>query len=183
MGATGAVDVHPPDFYVSIHAPVWVRRNIVHGRLSYTGFQFTHPCGCDVAFRPFNGFAGSFNSRTRVGATCSDYGLPLYDKVSIHAPVWVRRGTVAYHTDSVAVSIHAPVWVRLALDESDMVRLWVSIHAPVWVRHPYRFSRDSLFRFQFTHPCGCDTFNHNPYRNSRSFNSRTRVGATCRQPV
>ena len=76
---------------VSIHAPVWVR---LHQRVQGCArdmFQFTHPCGCDTAGlgRPRPG--QSFNSRTRVGATyCRGCGF-RHSRVSIHAPVWVRR--------------------------------------------------------------------------------------------
>ena len=37
------------------------------------------------------GRESGFNSRTRVGATVSDYALIHYIPVSIHAPVWVRH--------------------------------------------------------------------------------------------
>ena len=35
-------------FLVSIHAPVWVRPPQEHGYGWKAGFQFTHPCGCDL---------------------------------------------------------------------------------------------------------------------------------------
>ena len=76
---------------VSIHAPVWVRQanqnlqpinnmfQFTHpcgcdlATPSYVGsfsvFQFTHPCGCDGRSELSPGGTWSFNSRTRVGAT------------------------------------------------------------------------------------------------------------------
>ena len=75
-------------------------------------FQFTHPCGCDpcpgectctplsfnsrtrvgatLRFGHVPTMAQSFNSRTRVGATAAEVGQGLDNRVSIHAPVWVR---------------------------------------------------------------------------------------------
>ena len=78
--------------------------------------------------------------------------------VSIHAPVWVRLRSTLKGIIPISVSIHAPVWVRLDdIVDFDQV-LTVSIHAPVWVR---RVAPAGRFRY-------------------RSFNSRTRVGATPR---
>ena len=37
--------------------------------------------------------------------------------------------------------------------------------------------------FQFTHPCGCDKLTVNLVRKIKSFNSRTRVGATAYSTV
>ena len=100
---------------VSIHAPVWVRPTIERNKtmsnqfqfthpcgcdlrgstrfLQLQKFQFTHPCGCDAIYGGGNVVHAGFNSRTRVGATCIEMGLPRYDEVSIHAPVWVRRSS------------------------------------------------------------------------------------------
>ena len=76
---------------VSIHAPVWVRP----GRMSNTAatglFQFTHPCGCDCEDMGLPEYDEGFNSRTRVGATIGNGPICFSFKVSIHAPVWVRR--------------------------------------------------------------------------------------------
>ena len=97
---------------VSIHAPVWVRRAAFQGSVAQQEFQFTHPCGCDILPPSFTSFSGSFNSRTRVGATPSACtGMrPRY--VSIHAPVWVRPVAPQAIAAEHGVSIHAPVWVR-----------------------------------------------------------------------
>ena len=54
----------------------------------------------------------------------------------------------------------------------------VSIHAPVWVRLRHRFNVSFLVKFQFTHPCGCDSFSTPSKYPLVGFNSRTRVGAT-----
>ena len=58
----------------------------------------------------------------------------------------------------------------------------VSIHAPVWVRPAVDKVRDDLMKFQFTHPCGCDNKWHDDLNLETGFNSRTRVGATPRNP-
>ena len=41
----------------------------------------------------------------------------------------------------------------------------------------------SVCWFQFTHPCGCDKLTVNLVRKIKSFNSRTRVGATAYSTV
>ena len=76
--------------FVSIHAPVWVRRFLSALKTSNRWFQFTHPCGCD-----------------RI-----QFAYRSQDGVSIHAPVWVRPLTLKIIMNMQIVSIHAPVWVR-----------------------------------------------------------------------
>ena len=50
VGATlGRPYLRIPDS-VSIHAPVWVRRHTLRTVRRVRGFQFTHPCGCDMAY-------------------------------------------------------------------------------------------------------------------------------------
>ena len=58
--------------------------------------------------------------------------------------------------------------------------LLVSIHAPVWVRPICRLFAQPTVKFQFTHPCGCDRAGCKRWNPPGGFNSRTRVGATCR---
>ncbi len=99
-------------------------------------------------------------------------------KVSIHAPVWVRRLWIGSCWSVGVVSIHAPVWVRPAAWPISIPCNRVSIHAPVWVRLPRASSRRRYPRFQFTHPCGCDPWLPSDPPERRCFNSRTRVGAT-----
>ena len=79
-----------PSPFVSIHAPVWVRQFRFQEAGMGKQFQFTHPCGCDsgegsVFIKPYR-----FNSRTRVGATAKKRVKNALQRVSIHAPVWVR---------------------------------------------------------------------------------------------
>ena len=140
---------------VSIHAPVWVR--------PYCSLRiFLYSC---------------FNSRTRVGATCQSDALLRRYPVSIHAPVWVRPATVKDAANAVQFQFTHPCGC-------DFNATWRTMEG---------------FRFQFTHPCGCDVHEkverrqeavsiHAPVwvrldyvgilRDSGSFNSRTRVGAT-----
>ena len=54
----------------------------------------------------------------------------------------------------------------------------VSIHAPVWVRLPFIVIAPATNKFQFTHPCGCDSSGGLLQLPTSCFNSRTRVGAT-----
>ena len=68
-----------------------------------------------------------------------------------------------------------------ALNDLDMVHMWVSIHAPVWVRLANLPHIRLHYRFQFTHPCGCDASMPDAFYRAFGFNSRTRVGATYRQ--
>ena len=140
-------------------------------------FQFTHPCGCDcmVAMGRFTG--ASFNSRTRVGATSKYTGACHEYAVSIHAPVWVRRNRAGIGNGLHKFQFTHPcgcdgfrgckivkdscfnsrtrVGATLIVSTSP-VGVTVSIHAPVWVRLGQSGNRVSGFRFQFTHPCGCD---------------------------
>ena len=177
---------------------MWVRPSLVDIPIQCSPFQFTHPCGCDDFGSPGQGGIPGFNSRTRVGATslrsskfrpfafqfthpcgCDvliSGGLPPVD-VSIHAPVWVRQLRTLLSSTRPAfqfthpcgcdqggkwlfalstVSIHAPVWVRRESEIVSANSTRVSIHAPVWVRHQ-----------RGTTP-----------PDNKSFNSRTRVGAT-----
>ena len=161
-------------------------------------FQFTHPCGCDDNM-PFMSRPGTgFNSRTRVGAThrlknpvenqgfqfthpcgcdLTATGLYLRETVSIHAPVWVRRGVLNCTVTAVQFQFTHPCGcdcIEMGLPRYDEV----SIHAPVWVRRYRGFLEIVEERFQFTHPCGCDFFASSSCLTSCCFNSRTRVGAT-----
>ena len=91
VGATPNLYAFLTLFPVSIHAPVWVRPVTRFSATSAMMFQFTHPCGCDLYFRPSMPRTGGFNSRTRVGATFFTRPGEWEELVSIHAPVWVRR--------------------------------------------------------------------------------------------
>ena len=141
---------------VSIHAPVWVRQanqnlqpinnmfQFTHpcgcdlATPSYVGsfsvFQFTHPCGCDGRSELSPGGTWSFNSRTRVGATVSFNMFGSYDMVSIHAPVWVRHESPQNPNHNNRFQFTHPCgcdWGRYGWTLPTLV----SIHAPVWVRH------------------------------------------------
>ena len=69
VGATGRREGALLMAGVSIHAPVWVRLALARFADVSVPFQFTHPCGCDRVSKMCNYDSGSFNSRTRVGAT------------------------------------------------------------------------------------------------------------------
>ena len=119
----------------------------------------------------------NFNSRTRVGATKKQLGGRIGLLVSIHAPVWVRpeaapvaapakkfQFTHPCGCDNNALKIavehsgfNSRTRVGATFDPVDLIMfLEVSIHAPVWVRHFPVILIPQAFRFQFTHPCGCD---------------------------
>ena len=161
---------------VSIHAPVWVRPPYVPVCFRCAWFQFTHPCGCDHGALILNTCQCCFNSRTRVGATSTGRNGLFSAPVSIHAPVWVRpRGRSKYlyepfqfthpcgcdatlrNNKSTIKSFNSRTRVG-ATDITDIYTFLqtVSIHAPVWVRPSPSRKIKSEFRFQFTHPCGCD---------------------------
>ena len=53
-------------------------------------FQSTHPFGCDYNLNLVDTYLQCFNPRTRLGATSIRNVVGLVDRVSIHAPVWVR---------------------------------------------------------------------------------------------
>ena len=206
---------------VSIHAPVWVRPTEVTSYDYNSVFQFTHPCGCDhpmskIEFSKqvfqFTHPCGCdripgvpsytrtcFNSRTRVGATFLCRHLRCGQRVSIHAPVWVRRirarrrrpGCRFQFTHPCGCDHHGDRFTPVRVRFNSRTRVGatslpslprgtgsVSIHAPVWVRLysiPYSTARKP---FQFTHPCGCDQAHGAHVCFYPGFNSRTRVGAT-----
>ena len=91
VGATARKAFNVPDAEVSIHAPVWVRPSSSSHSPGRVKFQFTHPCGCDIPTVLVRIPCSCFNSRTRVGATVRLFPQTGQGKVSIHAPVWVRR--------------------------------------------------------------------------------------------
>ena len=96
---------------VSIHAPVWVRRQ-AYGSLGVAiQFQFTHPCGCDSTLTDAFTRSRGFNSRTRVGATCSFLQTLEHTKFQFTHPCGCDF-CMAIFIASKRVSIHAPVWVR-----------------------------------------------------------------------
>ena len=119
---------------VSIHAPVWVRRQ-AYGSLGVAiQFQFTHPCGCDSTLTDAFTRSRGFNSRTRVGATCSFLQTLEHTKFQFTHPCGCDF-CMAIFIASKRVSIHAPVWVRQRGNDLKYV----------------------VAKFQFTHPCGCDS--------------------------
>ena|GEM_PF-883816 len=200
MGATFFTRPGEWEELVSIHAPVWVRLPIPPSPPPGKRFQFTHPCGCDSldSEKPHYGYR--FNSRTRVGATSARTLLEavqagfnsrtrvgatrlaqmVCDKlnVSIHAPVWVRRVLISGGNPGGCFNSRTRVGATAWLQWDDS-QAPVSIHAPVWVRQCSHFRGQPRWMFQFTHPCGCDVYSRVPSPVPRSFNSRTRVGATC----
>ena len=142
----------------------------------------------------------NFNSRTREGATKKQLGGRIGLLVSIHAPVWVRlpanclnaflpkfqfthpcgcdngaavkRQRGNSFNSRTRVGATGPLFHVITVND-------VSIHAPVWVR-PFDENNLTLyFKFQFTHPCGCDVLSGLPLPRQKGFNSRTRVGATA----
>ena len=162
---------------VSIHAPVWVRPGIPGKSRTILRFQFTHPCGCDMSWQGNRLFSYRFNSRTRVGATYMRFRFLTPNKVSIHAPVWVRLGRRSYSASGIlfqfthpcGCDIPSPLKRYATLRFNSRTRVGatfcqayglplyeVSIHAPVWVRLQRYAKPGSKCQFQFTHPCGCD---------------------------
>ena len=122
-------------------------------------------------------FSYRFNSRTRVGATYMRFRFLTPNKVSIHAPVWVRLGRRSYSASGIlfqfthpcGCDIPSPLKRYATLRFNSRTRVGatfcqayglplyeVSIHAPVWVRLQRYAKPGSKCQFQFTHPCGCD---------------------------
>ena len=197
-GATWRRDSMPCVPVVSIHAPIRVRQELELQYNYLQEFQSTHPYGCDGDFTGASGKLDCFNPRTHTGATSGQrwtkptscfnprthtgatgklYKLHPGTKVSIHAPIRVRRCRQGWTSASSRVSIHAPIRVRRHLpglllavrsfnprthtgatvDAEVTGPLYpVSIHAPIRVRPP-------LFSPHL--PCCC-------------FNPRTHTGAT-----
>ena len=96
-----AVSIHAPvwgatqnsfpevrDHRVSIHAPVWGATFQFTAKLLGCRFQSTHPCGVRPGLRLDIDSYRCFNPRTRVGCDDQVAFMQLYEKVSIHAPVW-----------------------------------------------------------------------------------------------
>ena len=164
---------------VSIHAPVWVRRSRVAAVARRQWFQSTHPCGCDNCPSAALILIKCFNPRTRVGATKRAEIIITDRGVSIHAPVWVRRGVDSCQPKKAGFNPRTRVGATAA-SYGEFTPLVVSIHAPVWVR-PIRLgitASDFPSLFQSTHPCGCDEHIPAQAAPGNSFNPRTRVGAT-----
>ena len=74
--------------FVSIHAPVWGATDNVNNRRYSIKFQSTHPCGVRLGWIISDCAKVCFNPRTRVGCDPFLVCLPIFDRVSIHAPVW-----------------------------------------------------------------------------------------------
>ena len=123
------------------------------------------------------------------------------NKVSIHAPVWVRLGRRSYSASGIlfqfthpcGCDIPSPLKRYATLRFNSRTRVGatfcqayglplyeVSIHAPVWVRLQRYAKPGRSDWFQFTHPCGCDPRPRDIVNFWISFNSRTRVGATSK---
>ena len=98
----------------------------------------------------------NFNSRTRVGATQQAGGLDAGSQVSIHAPVWVRRGGMSKTSNTKLFQFTHPC----GCDRPLRCRNWGSL------------SFNSRTRVGATHEGNC------PFAFEAGFNSRTRVGAT-----
>ena len=159
-GSDPAKAASDPSLAVSIHAPVWERQITYFFRGVFTPFQSTLPCGSDFLFIFFLRLRG-FNPRSRVGATFWQG--------------WVRAGD--------GVSIHAPVWERQAMGKASSEFDMVSIHAPVWERLPIAPAVRLRPQFQSTLPCGSDGQAERVAARLRSFNPRSRVGATAWGPM
>ena len=155
---------------------VGATRHILHRQARYQ-FQFTHPCGCDWGLAAMDGNPSGFNSRTRVGATPGGCGAGIFTRfqfthpcgcdqpyagvwgnpdVSIHAPVWVRPGPYSHHKTHKGSNSRTRVGATAYFADSSAGE-GVSIHAPVWVRLRICGRETWIKRFQFTHPCGCDS--------------------------
>ena len=144
---------------VSIHAPVWVRQVGTKTANAITLFQFTHPCGCDNITEESAMLLHGFNSRTRVGATTVVRTASGEEKVSIHAPVWVRQEEAAPASE----------------------KIWFQFTHPCGCDKKTRRTMAQDGVFQFTHPCGCDPGAVSCGFRLPGFNSRTRVGATVQR--
>ena len=156
MGATFFTRPGEWEELVSIHAPVWVRPFFIHRYY-------------------------------------------LTPAVSIHAPVWVRlpippspppgkrfqfthpcgcdEGPCRRRRRGKCFNSRTRVGATIT-PTGEVETIMVSIHAPVWVRQIPRKLRNPHYRFQFTHPCGCDPQDQEGQSRQSGFNSRTRVGAT-----
>ncbi len=141
---------------VSIHAPVWVRPGPYSHHKTHKGFNSRTRVGATAVPTPSRRARTGFNSRTRVGATRPQDGRCFVRTVSIHAPVWVRRGAAESRR------LHIPSF-------NSRTRVGATVYIPISI---------ARIKFQFTHPCGCDPLFARFQNKQGSFNSRTRVGAT-----
>ena len=119
---------------VSIHAPVWVRPGPYSHHKTHKGFNSRTRVGATAVPTPSRRARTGFNSRTRVGATRPQDGRCFVRTVSIHAPVWVRRGAAESRRLHIP-SFNSRTRVGATLHALPRrIRRRVSIHAPVWVR-------------------------------------------------
>ncbi len=199
VGATPADELATSIYTVSIHAPVWVRPYMTELSFWFRRFQFTHPCGCDCGLVTVES-VDKVSIHAPVWVRPSGMRLGYVKRwVSIHAPVWVRLksgfGTYFFLRFQFTHPCGCDSWVEQSYIHDNRFNSRtrvgatvhakiiagidrVSIHAPVWVRPAMSNSPIATARFQFTHPCGCDDVFPTPLSPVRSFNSRTRVGAT-----
>ena len=162
---------------VSIHAPVWVRPVPCTPENIVSGFQFTHPCGCDMISLYQILECCRFNSRTRVGATNAQAPESWDYDVSIHAPVWVRRRSYSALTGSILFQFTHPCGCDLPLGIHSPCRKGFNSRTRVGATK-IKNQKTNNRKFQFTHPCGCDGLREKYEGKNTGFNSRTRVGAT-----
>ena len=153
---------------------VWPHREYLTNGVS--GFQLTHPWGCDSGGDLLNARILNFNSHTREGVTQSFYLYHQKPGISTHTPVRVwqirgkrtERGKISTHTpvrvwrvtdyivkEDVAISTHTPVRVWLHYIPSHGLPS-ISTHTPVRVWLVGILNHSFLLVFQLTHPWGCD---------------------------
>ena len=135
---------------VSIHAPVWVRPGPYSHHKTHKGFNSRTRVGATAVPTPSRRARTGFNSRTRVGATRPQDGRCFVRTVSIHAPVWVRRGAAESRR------LHIPSF-------NSRTRVGATVYIPISI---------ARIKFQFTHPCGCDGRKNRQPPDVTGFNSR-----------
>ena len=73
-------------------------------------FQSTLPYGERPISSKLSTHINNFNPRSRMGSDYIPQARSLWDRISIHAPVWGATGSHDCYEDTKDISIHAPVW-------------------------------------------------------------------------
>ena len=111
--------------------------------------------GCDFFVLLVFYLKHSFNPRTHVGCDIVFLTFRRLENVfqSTH-PRGVRRTLLLCKQSEIYVSIHAPTWGATAVFKSFPLKNGVSIHAPTWGATHCIHPKNTLHRFQSTHPRG-----------------------------
>ena len=147
-----------------------------------TWFQLTHPWGCDlVKFRNTNQIGISTHTPVRVWLKRWKKSARLW-VISTHTPVRVWLCLLdPYNLKYAHFNSHTREGVTVNLCNIK-IKFAISTHTPVRVWLTGIKKAVGTYKFQLTHPWGCDVSADAGITASWNFNSHTREGVTCLSP-